>query len=172
MEEIKSALFQMGPLKAPGPDEVHALFFQSQWETVGESICKFIRGMFDGDPIPADLNRTLIVLIPKVEKPEHITQFRPISLYNVIQKLISKVVVNHLKNIMSSVVSPNQVSFVPGSHITDNIILAQEIVHTMRRKTGKKGFMMIKIDLEKAYDKLPPFIFNCCFKLNFLFLFI
>ena len=106
-DEIKNALFQMGALKAPGPDGVHALFFQIQWPMVGKQICNFIQGVFNGDPTPPDLNNTLIVPIPKGEKPELIMQFRPISLCNVLQKLISKVVVNHLKNIMPTLVSPN-----------------------------------------------------------------
>ena len=45
-------------------------------------------------------------------------------------------------------------SFVPGRHIIDNIVIAQEVIHSMCKKTGKKGFMAIKVDLEKAYDRL------------------
>lgn len=55
---------------------------------------------------------------------------------------------------MDILVSPNQVSFVPGGQITDNIVLVQEVIHSMRRKSGKKEFMALKIDLEKAYDRI------------------
>ena len=64
-----------------------------------------------------------------------------------------------LKKIMSSVIAPNQCSFVPGHQITDNIIVYQEVLHFMRSQFPGKGFMIIKVDLEKAYDRLSwPFI--------------
>ena len=60
---------------------------------------------------------------------------------------------------MQSMIGPNQSSFVPGRHITDNRIIYQEVLHSMRKKKGGKGTMLIKIDLEKAYDRLSwPFI--------------
>ena len=55
---------------------------------------------------------------------------------------------------MTDLVSPNQVSFVPSKHIQDNIIIAQELAHIMCRMKCKKKFMTIKMDLEKAYDRL------------------
>ena len=51
-------------------------------------------------------------------------------------------------------IGPQQTSFVHGRHIIDNIVIAQEVIHSMRKKAGKKGFMAIKVDLEKAYDRL------------------
>lgn len=55
---------------------------------------------------------------------------------------------------MEDLVSPNQCSFVPKRHSSDNIIIAQEVIHSMRSKKGKTRWMAIKIDLEKAYDRL------------------
>ncbi|PKI72044.1 hypothetical protein CRG98_007590 [Punica granatum] len=55
---------------------------------------------------------------------------------------------------MAELVSPNQVSFIPGRDIHDNIVVAQELVHCMHRMNGNKQFMAIKVDLEKAYDRL------------------
>ena len=54
--------------------------------------------------------------------------------------------------------SPFQASFILESYIQDNIIIAQEMIHTMRRIRGRKGFFAIKVDREKAYDQ-----FNWCF---------
>ena len=71
-----------------------------------------------------------------------------------ISKVVSKVIVGRLKNLMPQLISEVQSSFVPGRHITDNIIVAQEIIHSMRKMKGKRGFMAIKVDLEKAYDRL------------------
>ena len=67
-DEIKTAFFDMGPLKAPGCDGLHALFFQSQWDTVGESVCRMVKTVFTEGFPPAELNKTLLVLIPKTVK--------------------------------------------------------------------------------------------------------
>ena len=75
-------------------------------------------------------------------------------IYSIIYKLVTKVIVNRLKHILPQLISPTQCSFVPGRQITDNVIIVQEMLHTMRSKQGRKGFMAIKIDFEKAYDRL------------------
>ena len=74
-------------------------------------------------------------------------------------KCNNKTLANRLKKIMQSRIGPNQSSFVPGRQITDNIIIYQEVLHSMRKSKVGKGIMLIKIDLEKAYDRLSwPFI--------------
>ena len=110
--------------------------------------------VLSGHPLPSALNDTFITLIPKVPNPETVTQFRPIGLCNVTYKLITKCLVNRLKKVLPDLISPIQSSFVPGRQITDNVIVMQEVLHSMRRKTGGKGWMAIKLDLEKAYDRL------------------
>ena len=69
-------------------------------------------------------NNTTVVLIPNVRKPEHIKDMRPISLCNVIYKVISKVVANRLKGILLDIISPAQSAFVLGRLIMDNILIA------------------------------------------------
>ncbi|CAL2267139.1 unnamed protein product [Prunus armeniaca] len=102
----------------------------------------------------ADINETLIALVPKVERPVSMTQLRPISLCNTLYKVISKILVARLRPCMASLVSPNQVSFVPGRQIVDNIVVAQEMLHKFKSSKGRKGFIAWKIDLSKAYDRL------------------
>lgn len=96
---------------------------------------------------------TLLVLIPKVAHPENFAQFRPISLCNVLYKLITKVLANRMQSSLSYLINIGQSSFIPDRGITDNIIIAQEIIHMMRKKNGRKS-MALKIDLLKAYDRL------------------
>ncbi|XP_019198912.1 PREDICTED: uncharacterized protein LOC109192673 [Ipomoea nil] len=153
-EEVHNALKDMKPFKAPGPDGFQAGFYQHMWPKTGDDVFRLVQQAFLTGVLPEGLNDTLIALIPKVKGPETIKQFRPISLCNVSYKIITKTITNRLKLILPKIVGPYQSSFVPGRQITDNVLIFQEVMHTMRGKQGAKGYMAIKLDLEKAYDRL------------------
>ncbi|KAG7559018.1 Reverse transcriptase zinc-binding domain [Arabidopsis thaliana x Arabidopsis arenosa] len=152
--DVEKAVRAMGKFKSPGPDGYQPVFYQHCWEVVGESVVKFVLEFFATGQLPQDTNDALVVLIAKVAKPEKITQFRPISLCNVLFKMITKVMVERLKPVMCKLIGPAQSSFIPGRLSTDNIVIVQEAVHSMRRKKGRKGWMLLKLDLEKAYDRI------------------
>ncbi|KAK3211447.1 hypothetical protein Dsin_016153 [Dipteronia sinensis] len=104
--------------------------------------------------VSSDLNHTLISLIPKVPNPTNMTHFRPISLCITTYKVISKTLVQRLRVLHLDLVSPNQVAFMLGRQIQDNIVAAQEVLHKFKNARGKMGYIAWKIDLGKAYDKL------------------
>lgn len=81
--------------------------------------------------VPGNLNDTFITLLPKVDNPEKTTQFRPVGLCNVAYKIITKVLVNHIKPFLPKLISNTQGSFVPERQIKDNIVIVQEVIHTM-----------------------------------------
>ena len=95
-EEVRTALFQM----APGPDCMNALFYQKYWHVVGNDVIVAVLDFLNSGIMIPDINYTHIVLIPKVKSPERISDFRPISLCNVIYKIISKAMANRLKQIL------------------------------------------------------------------------
>lgn len=115
MEEIRSTLFSFSPLKAPGPDGFHPIFFQKILHIVGPKIIAFVQQIFNQCEIRPDINITKICLIPKIEHP---------------------------------------VGFVVGCKATNDIIITNEVIHTISNKKGKGGFMVAKLDLSKAYDKI------------------
>ncbi|KAG8472191.1 hypothetical protein CXB51_036355 [Gossypium anomalum] len=70
-EEIRAVLFDMAPLKAPGSDGFQVAFFQNQWDNRGETICEWVKKVFEGGTINPEFNNTLIELIPKVSNLEN-----------------------------------------------------------------------------------------------------
>ncbi len=154
-EEVRSALFQMSPSKAPGPDGMTALFFQKYWNIVGLNVTDAMLDCLNSRRLLGSINFTNIVLIPKVKAPVNMSHFRPISLCNVFYKIISKVLVNRMKTMLSAVISDCQSAFVPGRMITDNIIISFEMLHYLKNKRGGKvGQMAAKLDMSKAYDRV------------------
>lgn len=167
-EEIRAALFDMGPLKAPGPDGFHPIFFQKMWEPLGKFVVSLVQEAFRTGVFPSHLNCTNICLVPKCKGPSLVNQFRPISLCNTLYKVISKVLVNRLKTIMPQIISPNQSAFVKGRRASDNYFLANELFHTIRKKRGKGSLLLAKLDLSKAYDKMSwTFLKTVLIKHNF-----
>lgn len=119
--------------------------------------------------VPDFLNRTHIALIPMIQGPETMGNYRPISLCNTVYKVITKIIVARLTPYLENFISPLQTAFVLGRKDIDNAIIVQEIVHTLSKKEGKVGYMAIKVDLEKAYDKLKwSFIRGMLIKTNLL----
>ncbi|XP_061354895.1 uncharacterized protein LOC133299454 [Gastrolobium bilobum] len=153
-EKVKNAFFQMPPLKAPGPDGLPALFYQRNWDLIKAQIFSSMQHYLQHPDQIREINKTLIALIPKTDRPCLMRQFSPIALCNSLYKGLRKILANKIKPLLGTIISSNQTSFVPKRHIQDNIIIAQELIHSMHRMKGRKKFFSIKIDLEKAYDKL------------------
>ncbi|KAM6583771.1 hypothetical protein CsatB_010773 [Cannabis sativa] len=154
-EEVRKALFQMHPDKFPRPDEMTSGFFQKCWPIVKDDIINMVKQFFHNGPLPTDLNKTILVLIPKKKQPMDMGDLRPMALCNVLYKIVSKVVANRLKSVMPSIISDTQSAFLQGRLISDNIMIAYEIIHHLKRKRrGRDGYMALKLDVRKAYDKL------------------
>jgi hypothetical protein len=135
-EDVKKAAFSIWDFKAPGPDGLHAVFYKKFWNICGEDITKEVRPALNSSTIPEGWNDTTVVIIPKVNDPELVTQFRPISLCNVIYKIISKMLAGRLKEILPEIISPMQSAFVPGWLITDNVLVAWLLGWWRQKRVG------------------------------------
>jgi hypothetical protein len=158
-EEIHKVVFDLKHNSAPGPDGLPAEFFQDFWDIIKKEIWNlcddFSKGILDIER----LNYGLITLIPKVDNAMEITKFRPICLLNVCYKIITKTLNNRLSNCIQKIISKNQFGFVKGKYILDCVVALHEVVHEVKRK--KQNGIILKIDFEKAYDKVNwHFLYN------------
>ena len=98
--EVWNALKSMSPFKTPELDGFQALFFQRCWGLVGTTVIRTVFDILNVRSSPENLNHTFLRLIPKAENPQYITQFRPMGLCNVTYKLVTKVIVERLKEVL------------------------------------------------------------------------
>lgn len=119
---------------------------------------KEVKSILNTGKVLEYLNETLITLTPKCKSPKSLNNYQPISLCNIIYKVVTKIIVACIWTFLSKLISPFQSAFVLGRKGLDNAIIFQEIIHNMDMKKGKGGgggeVMAIKLDLEKAYDQL------------------
>ena len=105
-EEIRAGLWALKPFKAQGPDGLHAGFYQCFWLVVKNSICNEVKGIFDKGCVPSYLNEALISLIPKCQNPEALSNYRPISLCNLVYKIVTKILVARIRLLLNKLISP------------------------------------------------------------------
>ncbi|KAL0401945.1 UNVERIFIED_CONTAM: LINE-1 reverse transcriptase [Sesamum latifolium] len=150
-DEIKQAVFDIDETKAPGPDDYSSGFFKAAWPIVGREVTRAIMDFFITGRLLKQVNSTLISLIPKVNKPMVVAEFRPVSCCNVLYKVITKILVQRMRGILDKLISPSQNAFVPGRSIGDNILLAQELFYGYNQQHLPPR-CALKVDLRKAYD--------------------
>ena len=110
-DKVKHALKQMDVNTAPGPDGLPPLFYKQFWGKIGKEVSEAVLAILNSGTIPANLNHTFITLIPKIQCPRKDLDFRPISLSNVLYKLIAKVLANRLKPLLPYLISETQSAF-------------------------------------------------------------
>ncbi len=143
----------MNDQKALGNDGLPAMFYKRYWATVGLTVTAAIQSFFSTGKMLKEINNTLLVLIPKNSNPSTVNHFRPISLCNTVYKVISKLLVARVRPVLDKLISPCQFAFIPGKWIAENQITIHELLHSFKRRKVKGGFMALKIDLQKAYDR-------------------
>jgi len=152
-EEIKHAIHQMPFDKAPGPDGYTGAFFRSCWDIVKVDIVNAANAFHSlRTNSLALLNSANVVLIPKKDGAEAITDFRPISLIHSFAKIIAKVLALRLAPHMSSIVSPTQSAFIKRRSIHDNYMAVRNAIR--RYHNSKLPTIFLKLDIAKAFDSV------------------
>ena len=152
VDEVKAAVWDCDSFKSPGPDGVNFGFIKEFWHILKDDIMRFVSEFHRNGKLTKGINSTFISLIPKVDCPRRLNDFRPISLVGSMDKILAKLLANRLKVVLGSVVSESQSVFVHNGQILDGILIANEAVDEAKR--CKKDLMMFKVDFEKAYDSV------------------
>ncbi|KAJ0450527.1 putative RNA-directed DNA polymerase [Helianthus annuus] len=152
VEELKAAVWDCGSNRAPGPDGLNFKFFKHFWDVFEGDFVNVLNEFFLTGSVSRGCASSFITLIPKVKDPSDLNEFRPISLVGAINKVISKVLANRLKKVISSVISENQSGFIKGKFILDGPLVISEMVNWIKKK--KKKAFLFKLDFEKAYDNV------------------
>ncbi|KAF3668653.1 hypothetical protein FXO38_07989 [Capsicum annuum] len=135
--EIHLAVKGFKPLKAPGPNGLHPLFYQKFWNEVGPKVISFYRNIFSTSEIPNTHNTTLLCLIPKCRNASNLRNYRPIGLCNTSYKIITNIIVNKIKPILQDIISPSQASFLLNRRAADQAIIIQEYITHFAKMKGK-----------------------------------
>nr|GEV76062.1 putative ribonuclease H-like domain-containing protein [Tanacetum cinerariifolium] len=142
--------------KVVGPDGFTSKFFKKVWAIVGPDVCCAIREFFTSGKHLGELNANLISLVPKLKVPSKLSDYRPIACCNVVYKCISKVLTNSLKEGLDGLVDINQCSFIPYRHISDNILLTQELMTRIQQYLQNEHYALWEvIEFGDSY-KAPP----------------
>jgi len=152
VDEVRRAVWDCENYKSPGPDGINFGFIKEFWDTMKEDVMRFLVEFHRNGRLAKGINSTFIALIPKVDNPQCLHDFRPISLVGSLYKILAKVLANRLRGVIGSVISDTQSAFIKGRQILDGILVANEVVDEARR--SKKELILFKVDFEKAYDSI------------------
>jgi hypothetical protein len=154
IQELHAIVKDMRSNASPGPDGLNAAFYKSAWSSIASDVHSLVTSFYSSAFMQPEINQTFIVLIPK--KIQSITpqDFRPISLCNVIYKIIAKSLADRLKLHLPNFIDNSQTTFIKNMHMSSNIIVTQEIIYSFHLKTWRQQAFLLKIDLAKAFDRL------------------
>ncbi|GAU47276.1 hypothetical protein TSUD_94650 [Trifolium subterraneum] len=127
-------------------------FIKDFWLEMQADIMRFMAEFHRNGRLSKGINSTFIALIPKVDSPHRLNDFRPISLVGSLYKILAKVLANRLRMVVGRVISESQTAFVKDRQILDGILIANEVVDEARKT--KKELLLFKVDFEKAYDSV------------------
>ena len=148
LEEIREAVWECEGNKSPGPDGFNFTFIKKNWDLLKGDVWRVLNEFHENGRLSKGVNSSFIALIPKVESPIGLNDFRPISLVGCICKIIAKVLAARLRNAMHYLIEENQSAFVGGWFLLDGVVVANEVVDDAKKRK-KKPVVCLRLTLKK-----------------------
>ena len=150
-EELGNALKNMKNSKSPGMDGFTAEFFKFFWIDLGKFILRSVNYAYKNDSLSVTQSQGIITCIPKPNKPrQFLKNWRPISLLNVIYKLMSSVIANRLKAVLNKLINNDQKGFISGRYIGENIRTVYDILFETKQQNIPG--LLVSVDFQQAFD--------------------
>ena len=113
--EVKAAVWDCDGYKSPGPDGVPMGFIKDFWPELKSDIMRFVLEFHRNGRLSKGINNNFIALIPKIDNPHRLNDFRPIALVGCLYKILAKLSANRLRQVMGTVISDTRSTFIKKS---------------------------------------------------------
>lgn len=152
-EEVNRAVFKLSGDSACGPDALSGKFYQHCWDIISPDVVRMVHDFFAGNSFPKSITHTNLVLLPKKNNIQTFSDMGPITLSNFVNMILSRILHDRMEEVLPKLISANKSGFVNEKSIIENVLLAQKLV-TDIGKRGKPSNVVIKLDIDKAYDRV------------------
>ena len=161
-EEIRTAVWDCGSDKCPGPDGLNFKFIKHFWELIKPDISRFIAEFHANGIFPRGENASFIALIPRKSDPQNLNEYMPISLIGCVYKIVAKLLTNRLKKVLPGIIDERQSAFISGRQLLHSVLIANETMEEAKR--CHKPCLVFKVDYERAYDSISWEFLSCMMK--------
>lgn len=132
-DEVKQAIWGCGSKKSPDLDGLNFKFIKKFWQTVKPDVIRYLDEFHVNGTFPRGYNASFIALILKVADPQLLNDYRPISLIGCMYKIVSKLLANRMKKVMSLIIDETQSAFIGGRHLLNSVLIANEVIKEAKR---------------------------------------